>query len=229
VSAGTRTKCELVLLPRVAFRGREITGSRLHGLPALLAPTCGPAAAPRAWWTGSGRRPAPSTPTKALQVLVSTGAGALTDLERLAAERPRDEEVPAELLCGESPPAALVGSRRGRAVRADPSNALRDPTDPTLRPAVRDAYFSSADIGHTGGRDHDLRDYGSTPTAPASPPGQVDPPVLPIKVSPRSAGTRGGLGARAGLRLRRPRRPVRAGAEVGAVATLDPSIFSFHG
>ncbi len=28
---------ELVLLPRVAFRGREITGARLHGLLALLA------------------------------------------------------------------------------------------------------------------------------------------------------------------------------------------------
>lgn len=28
---------ELVLLPRVAYRGREITSARLGGLPALLA------------------------------------------------------------------------------------------------------------------------------------------------------------------------------------------------
>ncbi len=62
---------ELVLLPRVAFRGREITGARLHGLLALLAAElrtgCSTARLVDGLWA-EGR---PEHPTKALQVLVS--------------------------------------------------------------------------------------------------------------------------------------------------------------
>lgn len=62
---------ELVLLPRVAFRGREIAGARLGGLLALLADDlrggCSTARLVDGLWPEAG----PEHPTRALQVLVS--------------------------------------------------------------------------------------------------------------------------------------------------------------
>lgn len=62
---------ELVLLPRVAFRGREIAGARLGGLLALLADDlrggCGTARLVEGLWPDEQ----PEHPTRALQVLVS--------------------------------------------------------------------------------------------------------------------------------------------------------------
>ncbi|HTJ70134.1 MAG TPA: BTAD domain-containing putative transcriptional regulator [Actinospica sp.] len=62
---------ELVLLPRVAFRGREIAGARLGGLLALLAEDlragCSTGRLVGGVWGDEG----PEHPTRALQVLVS--------------------------------------------------------------------------------------------------------------------------------------------------------------
>ncbi|PRX46128.1 putative ATPase [Prauserella shujinwangii] len=62
---------ELVLLTRVSYRGREITGPRLRGLLALLADDlrtgCGTARLVEGLWPDAR----PEHPTKALQILVS--------------------------------------------------------------------------------------------------------------------------------------------------------------
>ncbi|MBS2964288.1 hypothetical protein KGA66_14605 [Actinocrinis puniceicyclus] len=62
---------ELVLLPRVAFRGREIAGARMGGLLALLASDlhrgCGTMRLVEGLWPDER----PQHPTRALQVLVS--------------------------------------------------------------------------------------------------------------------------------------------------------------
>jgi hypothetical protein len=62
---------ELMLLSRVAYRGREITGPRLRGLLALLASEprtgCGTARLVDGLWPDDQ----PENPTKALQILVS--------------------------------------------------------------------------------------------------------------------------------------------------------------
>jgi DNA-binding SARP family transcriptional activator len=62
---------ELLLLSRVSFRGREITGARLTGLLALLAGDlrvgCSSARLVERLWPDEQ----PERPTKALQVLVS--------------------------------------------------------------------------------------------------------------------------------------------------------------
>ena len=62
---------ELAVLPRVCYRGVEITGSRLRGLLALLAADlhagCSTARLVDALWPGEQ----PEHPTKALQILVS--------------------------------------------------------------------------------------------------------------------------------------------------------------
>src|SRR5262245_59387881 len=62
---------ELVLLPRVAFRGREIAGARLGGLLALLADDlragCGTTRLVDGLWPDDQ----PEHPARALQVLVS--------------------------------------------------------------------------------------------------------------------------------------------------------------
>ncbi|MDT0264778.1 BTAD domain-containing putative transcriptional regulator [Streptomyces sp. DSM 44915] len=62
---------DLVLLPRVAYRGREVTAPRIRGLLALLAGElsggCGTARLVAGLWPGE----LPARPAKALQVLVS--------------------------------------------------------------------------------------------------------------------------------------------------------------
>ena len=68
---------ELVLLPRVAFRGREIAGARLAGLLALLAQDlhggCGTSRLVEGLWP----QERPEHPTRALQVLVSRARAVL--------------------------------------------------------------------------------------------------------------------------------------------------------
>lgn len=62
---------ELVLLPRVAFRGREIAGSRLGGLLALLADDLRGGCSTTRLVEGLWPDEQPEHPTRALQVLVS--------------------------------------------------------------------------------------------------------------------------------------------------------------
>jgi predicted ATPase/DNA-binding SARP family transcriptional activator/tetratricopeptide (TPR) repeat protein len=62
---------ELVLLPRVAFRGREIAGSRLGGLLALLAEDLRGGCSTTRLVQGLWPEERPEHPTRALQVLVS--------------------------------------------------------------------------------------------------------------------------------------------------------------
>jgi predicted ATPase/DNA-binding SARP family transcriptional activator len=62
---------ELVLLPRVAFRGREITSPRLGGLLALLADDLRTGASTARLIEGLWSDERPEHPAKALQVLVS--------------------------------------------------------------------------------------------------------------------------------------------------------------
>lgn len=62
---------ELVLLPRVAFRGREIAGSRLGGLLALLADDLRAGCSTTRLVEGVWPDEQPEHPTRALQVLVS--------------------------------------------------------------------------------------------------------------------------------------------------------------
>ena len=62
---------ELILLPRVAFRGREITGARLVGLLALLAQDLHAGCGTNRLVEGLWRQELPEHPTRALQVLVS--------------------------------------------------------------------------------------------------------------------------------------------------------------
>ncbi|HZU55178.1 MAG TPA: BTAD domain-containing putative transcriptional regulator [Actinocrinis sp.] len=62
---------ELVLLPRVAFRGREIAGSRLGGLLALLADDLRAGCSTTRLVEGLWPEEQPEHPTRALQVLVS--------------------------------------------------------------------------------------------------------------------------------------------------------------
>ncbi|MGW3961595.1 ATP-binding protein [Amycolatopsis sp. NPDC005003] len=62
---------ELVLLPRVAYRGREITSPRLGGLLALLADDLRTGASTTRLIDGLWPDERPEHPTKALQVLVS--------------------------------------------------------------------------------------------------------------------------------------------------------------
>ncbi|WP_300015060.1 BTAD domain-containing putative transcriptional regulator [Pseudonocardia sp.] len=62
---------ELTLLPRVAHRGREITGPRLRGLLALLAADLRAGAGTARLVDGLWPDGRPENPTKALQILVS--------------------------------------------------------------------------------------------------------------------------------------------------------------
>ncbi len=62
---------ELVLLPRVAFRGREIAGARLGGLLALLADDLRGGCSTSRLVDGLWPDEQPEHPTRALQVLVS--------------------------------------------------------------------------------------------------------------------------------------------------------------
>jgi predicted ATPase/DNA-binding SARP family transcriptional activator len=74
---------ELTLLPRVAHRGREITGPRLRGLLAILAADLRAGASTTRLVDGLWPDGQPENPTKALQILVSRaraqlGAGVIT-------------------------------------------------------------------------------------------------------------------------------------------------------
>ncbi|GAA4698887.1 ATP-binding protein [Phytohabitans rumicis] len=68
---------DLILLSRVAYRGQDITGPRLHSLLALLAADlrtgCGTARLVDGLWPDER----PENPTKALQILVSRARGLL--------------------------------------------------------------------------------------------------------------------------------------------------------
>ena len=69
---------DLLLLSRVAFRGREVTGPLLRGLLALLAGDlstgCGVPRLVEGLWSEAG----PENPAKALQVLVRRACGCRT-------------------------------------------------------------------------------------------------------------------------------------------------------
>lgn len=62
---------ELILLPRVAFRGNEIAGPRLQGLLALLATELRAGAGTGRLVDGLWPDEQPKDPQKALQILVS--------------------------------------------------------------------------------------------------------------------------------------------------------------
>ncbi|WP_433276923.1 ATP-binding protein [Pseudonocardia xinjiangensis] len=154
---------ELALLPRVAFRGQEITGPRLRGLIALLAADlrtgCSTARLVEGLWPDEQ----PENPTKALQVLVSRtrallGAGVIAstptgyrlslgedqvDASALllrasaSAQHARAGDHAAALAQAEAGLALWEGSTDGDAMADDPVSALRAERLPTYRALVR--------------------------------------------------------------------------------------------
>ncbi|MFB9234124.1 BTAD domain-containing putative transcriptional regulator [Plantactinospora siamensis] len=115
---------DLVLLPRVAYRGREISGARLGGVLALLAGDlsrgCGTGRLVAGLWPDER----PENPAKALQILISRARGQLG--ADLIARTPtgyrltlRADQVDAAAVL------ACVASATDRARAGDPAGALR--------------------------------------------------------------------------------------------------------
>jgi predicted ATPase/DNA-binding SARP family transcriptional activator len=142
---------ELTLLPRVAWRGREITGSRQRGLLALLAGDLRTGASTGRLVEGLWPGGLPEHPAKALQVvvsraraqlggdvIVSTPSGyrlALDDDQVDAAEVLRSAAASARCLAAGDQAAALAHAEAGLALWAGAEAGDGDPDDPvaTLR------------------------------------------------------------------------------------------------
>ncbi|SED13465.1 Predicted ATPase [Amycolatopsis tolypomycina] len=162
---------ELVLLPRVAYRGREITSPRLGGLLALLADDLRTGASTARLIEGLWPDERPKHPAKALQVLVSraraqlgpdvieaTPSGyrlALADDQVDAAALVLSATACARLSRAGDHEAALAHAEAGLALwtahddpgRADPLGALRAARASTGRWLVRARALSRSQLG----------------------------------------------------------------------------------
>lgn len=125
---------ELALLPRVAFRGREIAGARLGGLLALLADDLRAGCSTNRLVDGLWPDALPEHPTRALQVLVSRlrsqlGAEAIVSTPVGYRLTLHEEQVDASAVLGHASSAARcsrAGDAAGALERAEAGLALWD-------------------------------------------------------------------------------------------------------
>ncbi|MFE6158414.1 ATP-binding protein [Streptomyces sp. NPDC056486] len=164
---------DLTLLPRVAYRGQEVTAPRLRGLLALLAGDVGTGCSTEKLVAGLWPDALPERPGKALQVLVSrartqlgadviastpTGyrlalaedridSSALLRHAAVSAERARAGDHAGALAAAESGLALWEGTPVGAADTDDPVAALRTERAPVRGALVRARALALARLG----------------------------------------------------------------------------------
>ncbi|MFB4319075.1 BTAD domain-containing putative transcriptional regulator [Actinomadura sp. 21ATH] len=145
---------ELTLLPRVAFRGREIAGPRLRNLLALLAADLRTGAGSARLAEGLWPDERPANPAKALQVLVSRaraqlGADVIAGTPagyRLALDEGQVDASAVLLRAAESARCSRAGDHAGALTHAEEGLALWDgPPEPGTEGAVDPAGAGPGD------------------------------------------------------------------------------------
>lgn len=167
---------ELILLPRVAYRGREIVGPRLQGLLALLARDLRSGCSAARLVDGLWPDEQPENPGKALQILVSRAraqlgseviartpvgyrltlredqvdAAAIGLLDAASARQAAAGDHAAALAEAEAGLALWDGPLGGEAEPGDPLSALRAERAPAYRSLARTRALALARLGRSG-------------------------------------------------------------------------------